>query len=389
MLLSIITINRNNAAGLEKTMRSVLSQTYKDIEYIIVDGASTDNSVEVIKSLLGKPTPGPSQKEGWSEGEGNGWHSFKSLPLGGDLREASIHGFWISEPDKGIYNAMNKGIRKATGDYIQILNSGDCLAADDVVERMVGAAYPQPLPKGKGFCMPAGETAISEDLKSLPLGVALPRQTGEPEGGEKTIDDLGEAPTPSPLGEGRGEASILYGNMIKCFPDGRRVQDKCFAGQEISFLGMYTGTLNHSPAYIKRSLFEKYGYYDESLKIVSDWKWYLQAIVLGKTSDIGHRTSEPILASEIRYVDIDVTLFDMTGISETNKELDKAERRMVLEELVPPAILADYDRFAFPIDQIKRLKRHPWAYKMVWFLERCLFKLEKSKKRRSATSQYQ
>ena len=389
MILSIITINRNNASGLEKTMRSVLSQTYKDIEYIIVDGASTDNSVEVIRSLTPNPSP---EGEGERSGESNGWHVCTLPPSA--LPSPSGEGkgvrlFWISEPDKGIYNAMNKGIRKATGNYIQILNSGDCLAADDVVERMMREAYPQPLPEGKGgeslsqpspkgegFCIPAGETPISEDLKSLPFGVALPRQTGEPEGGEKTID-------------GRGEASILYGNMIKCFPDGRRVQDKCFAGQEISFLGMYTGTLNHSPAYIKRSLFEKYGYYDESLKIVSDWKWYLQAIVLGKTSDIGHRTSEPILASEIRYVDIDVTLFDMTGISETNKDLDKKERRMVLEELVPPAILADYDRFAFPIDQIKRLKRHPWAYKMVWFLERCLFKLEKSKKRRSATSQYQ
>lgn len=161
------------------------------------------------------------------------------------------------------------------------------------------------------------------------------------------------------------------------------MQDKCFAGQEITFLGMYTGTLNHSPALIKRSLFEKFGYYDESLKIVSDWKWYLQALVLGND------TSQPLSTEEVKYVDVDVTLFDMTGISETNKDLDKAERRMVLEELVPPAILADYDRFAFPIDQIKRLKRHPWAYKMVWFLERCLFKIEKSKKRRTATSQYQ
>ena len=353
MLLSIITINRNNAAGLEKTMRSVLSQTYKDIEYIIVDGASTDNSVEVIKSLTPNPfnglcTPFSSPVLGGQkpEGEGervsdeDGWHvctlSPSALPSpSGEGKGVRL--LWISEPDKGIYNAMNKGIRKATGDYIQILNSGDCLAADDVVERMVAA--------------------LTADNGHQTTDASLP--------------------------------SILYGNMIKCFPDGRRVQDKCFAGQEITFLGMYTGTLNHSPAYIKRSLFEKYGYYDESLKIVSDWKWYLQAIVLGKTSDIGHRTSEPILASEIRYVDIDVTLFDMTGISETNKELDKKERRKVLEALVPKAILDDYDRFAFPIDQIKRLKRHPWAYKMAWFLERCLFKLEKSKNRRSATSQYQ
>lgn len=331
MFLSIITINRNNAAGLEKTMRSVLSQIYKDIEYIIVDGASTDNSVEVIRSLLGKPTPGPSQKEGWSEGEGEGWHSFKSFPLGGDLGEVpSIHGFWISEPDRGIYNAMNKGIRKATGDYIQILNSGDCLAADDVVERMVAVL-------------------TADD-------------------GQQTT----EVSSPS----------ILYGNMVKCFPNGRRMRDECFAGQEITFLGMYKGTLNHDPAFIRRDLFEKYGYYDENLKICSDWKWYLQAIVLGKTTDNGQRTAEPIPATEIRYVDIDVTLFDMTGISEnggTQKELITIERRQVLEELVPPAFLHDYDKYAQDIYAMRRIHRHKVVDRLVWFMERVLFKIEKRK----------
>ena len=261
MVLTIITINRNNAAGLEKTMQSVLSQ-----------GASTDGSVAVIERLA---------------------------PAFGDRLK------WVSEPDKGIYNAMNKGIGMATGEYIQILNSGDSLVSPEVVEKMY---------------------------------VALEKE---------------------------GRPSILYGNMLKDFPGGRVHRDTSFAGEEITLLGMYIGTLNHSPAYIRRSLFDKYGPYDESLKISSDWKWYLQAIVFGEEKPV--------------YADIDVTLFDMTGISETNTALTKAERRQTLQELVRPTVLADYDAWVPSIRMMKRIKRHPWAYKLVWFLERVLFKLEKRK----------
>ena len=275
MRLSIITINWNNSTGLEKTMQSVANQSFKEFEYIVVDGASTDGSIEVVK-----------------------------------LYESQFaHLKWVSEPDSGIYNAMNKGVRMASGDYLQILNSGDCLATEDAIERMLSAL------------------------------------------------------------ENAGFPSILYGNMVKCFPDGHRMVDKCFAGQEITMLGMYKGTLNHDPAYIRRDLFDKYGLYDESLKIVSDWKWYLQTIILGDEKP--------------KYVDLDVTLFDMTGISETNKELDKEERKKVLEQLFPKTILADYEHYAFPIEQINRLKRHPWSYKMMWFIERCLFKLEKRKRKKT------
>ena len=271
MILSIITINRNNAAGLEKTLQSVVAQTYKEFEYVIVDGASTDGSVEVIKKY----------------------------------ESQFLHLKWVSEPDAGIYNAMNKGIRMASGEYIQILNSADALASDVVTEKMLAAL------------------------------------------------------------EEKGKPSILYGNMIKCFPDGRKVVDKCFAGQEITMLGMYTGTLNHDPAYIRRDLFEKYGYYDETLKIVSDWKWYLQAIILGEERP--------------QYVDIDVTLFDMTGISESegSRAKIKEERKKVLEQLVPAPYLRDYERYADDIHLMRRIHRHPWAYKLVWFVERCLFKWEK------------
>ena len=272
MILSIITINRNNAAGLEKTMQSVLSQTRTDFEYVVVDGASTDASVAVIERLA---------------------------PAFGDRLK------WISEPDKGIYNAMNKGIGMATGEYIQILNSGDSLVSPEVVEKMYASL------------------------------------------------------------EKSGHPSILYGNMLKDFPDGHVHRDKGFEGEDITLLGLYIGTLNHSPAYIRRSLFDQYGLYDESLKIDSDWKWYLQAIVFGEEKPV--------------YADIDVTLFDMTGISETNTVLTKAERAQVLKELVPPTVLADYDAWVPSIRQMRRIKRHPWAYKIVWFLERFLFKLEKRK----------
>ena len=100
MRLSIITINWNNATGLEKTLQSVASQTFKEFEYVIVDGASTDGSVEVIRKY----------------------------------ESQFAHLKWVSEPDTGIYNAMNKGIRMASGEYIQILNSADCLASEDVMK---------------------------------------------------------------------------------------------------------------------------------------------------------------------------------------------------------------------------------------------------------------
>ena len=110
--LSIITINRNNVVGLRKTMESVFSQIYRDFEYIVVDGASDDGSVEVVKEFEQKMNPS------LQGGDGVGFFT------------------WISEPDTGIYNAMNKGIKKAAGVYCLFLNSGDFLITPDVLERV-------------------------------------------------------------------------------------------------------------------------------------------------------------------------------------------------------------------------------------------------------------
>ncbi len=99
--LSIITINYNNCDGLKKTIESVIEQTYTDYEYIIIDGGSTDGSVEIIKEYADKIN------------------------------------YWISEPDKGIFNAMNKGILKATGEYCNFMNSGDSFHTNDVIEKII------------------------------------------------------------------------------------------------------------------------------------------------------------------------------------------------------------------------------------------------------------
>ena len=77
------------------------------------------------------------------------------------------------------------------------------------------------------------------------------------------------------------------------------------------------------------------------------------------------------------YVDTDVTLFDMTGISETNKGLLDAERSALLKEMIPSGILADYDKWYSSVNMVKRLTKYPAVFKLVRFMERCLFQIEK------------
>ena len=105
MKISIITATYNSAATVKDTFNSVLAQTYNDIEYIVVDGLSKDNTVEIIKE-------------------------YEPL-FGGKMR-------WISEKDKGLYDAMNKGIAMATGDVVGILNSDDFYTSNDALAVIAG-----------------------------------------------------------------------------------------------------------------------------------------------------------------------------------------------------------------------------------------------------------
>lgn len=293
MKLSIITINYNNAEGLRKTLASVAAQTYRDIEHIVIDGGSSDHSVDVIREYE------------------------QQL----HLTHSTIHLLWSSENDKGIYNAMNKGIEIALGrrvvnsfnrselvedkskalpDYIQILNGGDILADSDVLERIVGELEANDYP------------------------------------------------------------DLLFGNSVDIDSKGRRYAQGPDA--EYSLLHLYYATYPHETTYFRRELFTCYGLYDDNLKIASDWKWFLQVVGLGHIKPV--------------YVDIDVIIFDTHGIGSTNRALGKKERRQVLEELLPPAVLADYDAHAFEIIQMTRL-RHHHLYWLVYLIERVLYKLER------------
>jgi glycosyltransferase involved in cell wall biosynthesis len=101
LLVTIVTVVRNGEKTLEQTILSTINQTYKNIEYIVIDGASKDGTLEIIRKYQNKID------------------------------------FWTSEPDKGIYDAMNKGIDLAHGDWINFMNAGDCFYSDKTVSEFI------------------------------------------------------------------------------------------------------------------------------------------------------------------------------------------------------------------------------------------------------------
>lgn len=127
---TIITITFNAARWLERTAVSILSQSYPNIEYLIIDGGSKDGTVDIIKQYA----PGIA--------------------------------YWVSEPDKGLYDAMNKGLKQATGDYVWFINAGDTLQSAATVQRIA-------MKIGKRSSLPDviyGETSIV-DAEGKPLGM--------------------------------------------------------------------------------------------------------------------------------------------------------------------------------------------------------------------------
>lgn len=184
MRLSVITINKNNASGLRKTIESVINQTFNDFEYIVVDGASDDGSVEVIKEFSDRIS------------------------------------YWVSEADTGIYEAMNKGLRKSIGEYSLMLNSGDFLVDCNVIER-----------------------AMLE------------------------LDG----------------SDIIQGNVICDYPD-KTIRKRGYGRSDISFIDVFNGHFLHQASFCRKEVFDKYGYFDESYKKASDTYFFITCLGLNNAT---------------------------------------------------------------------------------------------------------
>lgn len=271
MKLSIITVNLNNLEGLRKTFDSVINQTWQEFEWIVVDGGSTDGSRELIEktaSLL--------ETRGWTAARFSGPEDPVSFIANQSLSEyqslsanlpTSHRLLWCSEGDKGIYNAMNKGIIHANGEYCLFLNSGDYLNDIHSLETV-------------------SKWGLKSDFECFDM-----------------IDDQ--------------DQRIKYINKLNC--------------SEIHAHHLIYNSLPHQASFIRRDLFRTVGMYDENLKIASDWKFELLALIFNSASFL----YRPLIFARSQP----------NGISRTDLTLDKIERNMVLQALFPRLVLKDYVMF--------------------------------------------
>ena len=284
MKLSIITINYNNLSGLRKTVESVFAQTCRDFEYIIIDGASTDGSKEYLDSIKVNNVADKANTDN-------------------KLQITNYKLQIISEPDTGIYNAMNKGIRASHGDYLLMLNSGDYLVGSNVVAHI------------------------------------LPELDG---------------------------TDIIQGNTI-CTRNGKTFVNRGYGKSDINYIDVQKGYFLHQASFCRRTLFEQYGYFDESYKIAGDTVFYIRC--LGK----GNAT--------FKYVNQTIAYYEGGGVSDGKnaywiKQRALEQKRLSKEEFSIRQwnTCIEYDNKVRLYD---KLHRHKWAWSITMLMSKIINRMEK------------
>lgn len=183
--ISVITVCYNAAKDIGRTMHSVLNQTFPNIEYLIIDGGSKDNTVKEANQI--------------------------------SLDYPNIEVKISSEPDYGIYDAMNKGIKKATGEWLIFMNAGDVFVSNNVLEEF--------------------NSYLSDDI------------------------------------------DILRGNIVRIYDKFKAVSQGIIS-QDPTLMDMISGSFHHQACLIRRALFMKYGLYSTNYRLCSDWKFFFDCVVL-------------------------------------------------------------------------------------------------------------
>ena len=260
MTFSIITVNYNNCEGLRRTIESVVGQTFRDFEFIVIDGGSTDGSADVLRQYDDRIT------------------------------------YWVSEKDGGIYNAMNKGIACATGNYLNFMNSGDCFYAPDVLLRVsavVGHASQHDSPS----------TASHASQRDNETAVTL---------GSVTHYD------------------IIVGRDYH-YNEALQQGHASIQPPRTTMMHFFVATLDHQSAFIRRELFRD-SPYREDYRLVSDWIFFTEQIV-----SEGRR---------VQFIPDIVCRREEGGLSEQQHERNRQEIRRWLHEYLPQGVYDDYATLA-------------------------------------------
>lgn len=256
MKYSIITVNYNNREGLRRTIESVIGQTFRDYEFIVIDGGSTDGSADVLREYDKDIT------------------------------------YWVSEKDSGIYNGMNKGIRKATGEYLNFMNSGDCFYDNNVLHRVSEVM---------------GET--SKLCKDAVVGHASQRDR--------------EA---SAKPENYTHYDIIVGRDYH-YSEELQQGHASIQPPRTTMMHFFVATLDHQSAFIRRELF-KDSLYREDYRLVSDWIFFTEKVVTE-----GRR---------IEFIPDIVCRREEGGISEQQQQRNRQEISQFLHQYLPQGVYEDY-----------------------------------------------